>query len=486
MKACAALTVALLAFGHSTAGLAQGWVGDVPIDDSYEPVSPIDLGPGSMETGLSETRSIPALPEPEPEPEYPRLYQLTRPYYDTVLLDLPVQYLPSPDPSTFRPVSAYFPPIGLQPRKYRDGLFEIYPTFGIAQSFDSNVDLTPNDPIADFYITPRAQIELQVGTPDSAWIERYDTILALNLNYEIYADLFYENPNLSALNQKLSLATRIGRSAAIWRPYLYFSDETGTNLLTTELTNRTRRIRVSPGIQGEYKLTSLITARQSFSYFYFGHTDPAYINFQTLDTRQELGYRVLKETSAFLWAGYRHTEPDRGSAGNEGFVGVGWRGKPDPRLFTELSIGYGFLELDQPPAGSVNLSGLRFNGYTTFQWGPRFAFTLIYDRNYVFNELDENDNYVSTLLQFKGEFYLGGNWYVTPYFGIGFNEFQTSRAVTVQWRPELEISYAFPSDTRPNASRIFMKIAYSHSENLKGEGPSINGTRASVGFAWTF
>ena len=418
--------------------------------------------------------------------EYPQLFRLTRPYYDSIFLNRTTDTYPDRDPSAFRPVTEYEPPIGLQPRKFRPGLVEFYPSFGIAQSFDSNVDLTPDNPIADLYVTPRAGIEIQLGTPDSAFIERYDTLLAANFKYEASGDIFFTHPEFDAFNQKLSLTTRIGRSVAIWRPYFYFSDETGSNLITTDLTNRVRRIRASPGLTGEYKFTSVVSARQTFTFTSFTHPDPAYIDFATFDTRQELDYLALHDTNALLWTGYRHTEPDRGSPGNEAFLGLGWRGKPDPRLVTELYLGYGFVQLDSPPPGSRNSSGLRFDGRTTFQWGPRFALTAIYDRGYVFNELDSNDNFVVTLLQFKGEFYLGDNWYLTPYLGVGFNEFETSRALTLQYRPELELSYAFPTETNPNASRIFAKIAYSHSENLKGVGSPIDGTRASLGFAWTF
>ncbi len=118
--------------------------------------------------------------------------------------------------------------------------------------------------------------------------------------------------------------------------------------------------------------------------------------------------------------------------------------------------------------------------------GPRFAFTLLYDRDYVFNELDENDNYVSTLLQTKLEFYLGDNWYLTPYLGWSVDEFQTSGALTMQIRPELEISYAFPSDTEANKSRVYAKLGYSHSENIVGVGLPVDGLRVSLGFAWKY
>ena len=456
-------------------------------DANWEPNSPEEHLPGLIEPGISNLRAVPDIASPDaPDSSYVPLYRLTRPYYDTVFATVPPQYLPAPDPSSFRPVIGYDQPLGLQPRMYRNGLVEIYPSAGIAQAFDSNVNLTPTNQIADFYVTPRAGLELQIGTPDSAWIEGYDTIVGIHSSYEAYGDIFYENPGLSAFNQKFDINARIGRSSAIWRPYLYFSQLTGTNLLTTELTNRTERIRVSPGLIGEYKLTPNISWNQTFSYFYFGHPDPAYVNFSIFQTRQDFGYRVFNETVAVLWAGYRYTTPDRGSAASEAFIGVGWRGKPDPRLYTELHIGYGFLDMENPPPGARDMSGLRFNGYTTFQWGPRFAFTLIYDRDYVFNELDENDNYVSNLLQFKGEFYLGDNWYVTPYLGFGLDEFQTSGSVTTQFRPEIEISYALPSDTEANKTRIFLKFGYSHSQNIVGAGQPVDGVRTSLGFAWKY
>ncbi len=212
-----------------------------------EPNSPEDIQPSSVTYGLSNRRAIPELPAPdEPDTGYVPLYRLTRPYYDTIFSTTPPQYLPAPDPSSFRPVLAYRPPIGLQPRFHPDRLVEFHSTFGVSQAFDSNVNLTPANQVRDFYITPRMALELQIGTPDSAWIENYDTIIGLHSSYEAYGDLFYENPRLSAFNQKLDLNMRIGRSSAIWRPYFYFSQLTGTDLLTTELTNRTERIRISP------------------------------------------------------------------------------------------------------------------------------------------------------------------------------------------------------------------------------------------------
>lgn len=460
------------------------WFGD----DGVELPSPEELVPGTLEPGLSRLRAIPApdIPDSPVEGEYNQLFRLTRPFYDSITAIVPPQYLPTPDLSSFRPSTVYIPSVGVRPRIYRPGLFEIYPWFAVTQSYDTNVNLTPTNEIADFYVTPRAGFDMQIGTPDSAWIDGYDTITALRTSYEAYADLFYLNPDLSAFNQKLELSGRIGRSSAIWRPIFTFSDLTGTNLLLVDLVNRTRRIRISPGLIAQYKFTERTRLEQTFGYFYFGHTDPAYINFNYFQTRQALSYRIFHETSVLLYGGYRYTSPDRGPAGSEVFLGTGWQGKPDPRLYTELYIGYGSIELDGPPPGARNMGGLRFNGYTTFDWSERFRPTFRYDRDYVFNELDENDNYVSTLLQIKGEIFLGENWYLTPYFGFALNEFQTSGNLGYQIRPELEIAYAFPEQFEGNSSRVFVKVGYSHSEMIEGDGLPIKGTRISLGAAWKF
>jgi hypothetical protein len=461
-------------------------------DGPSETNSPEESLASLIEPGLSDTRATPVRAAPAaPDSSFVPLFRLVRPYYDSIFAALPPEYAPPSDPASFRPVLGYQQPLGLlalglQPRVYRAGLVEFYPSAGLSQSFDSNVDLTSTHRIADSYITPRAALELQVGSPDSVWSDGYDTILGLHASYEAYGDIFFENPHFDAFNQRFSLNGRIGRSNAIWRPYFYYSDVTGTDLLTAELTNRTRRIRLSPGFIAEYKLTQSISWTQSFGYFHLDHPDPSYVNVNAFQTRQDLGYRVLNETRALLWTGYRYTAPDRGSAGSEYFLGAGWSGKPDPRLYTEMHLGYGFLELTDPPPGIRHMAGLRFNGYTTFQWGPRFDFTLIYDRDYIFNEQGINDNYVATLLQFKGEFYLGDHWYITPYLGFGLNQFQISDARTVQIRPELEISYALPSDTEANTTRAYVKFGYSHSANLVGVGEPVDGLRVSFGVAWKY
>ncbi|HEY5791822.1 MAG TPA: hypothetical protein VIS74_00895, partial [Chthoniobacterales bacterium] len=470
--------------------LALGQVyleGDLPDNPGYESNSPQELLPALVEPGLSpHAIPSPATPESAGETGFVPLYRLTRPFYDSIFAQLPPQYLPNRDPSGFRSVTVNLPPIGLQPRAYRLGLLEFYPRFGLSQSFDSNVNLTATNEIADFYLTPKAGLEFQIGTPDSIYLEGYDTMLAARGSYEAYGDLFYGHPELSAFNQQLSLAGRIGRSAAIWRPFLEASDLTGSNLLMAELVNRTRRIRVLPGIFAEYKFTERTGGNQTFSYYRFQHTDPQYINTQTWRTEQELTYRVTNDLRAILWAEYRYTEPSAGSNGREYFAGAGWAGKPDPRLYSELRIGWDFLDLEGGVPDRQNLSGLRFNGYTTFDWSPRFRPTFRYDRDYVFNEVDENDNYVSTLLQLKGEIFLGGNWYVTPYFGFSIQEFETSRRITLQWRPELEVSYALPSNLTPNQPRIFAKAACMSAQTVKGSGEPIEDLRFSVGFDLKF
>jgi hypothetical protein len=451
-----------------------------------EPNSPGERLSGTVTPGLSE-RAVPVLTAPgQPESDYQPLYRLTRPYYDTLFATAAPDFIPTPDPATFRPSVVNEQARGLRPKVFRSGLFEIYPFFSLAQSYDSNVNLTPNNPIRDFYLTPRAGVEFQLGSPDSIYTPTYDTIFALHGFYEGYGDIFYEHPELSAYNQRLELTGRIGRSSAIWRPFLYASDITGSNLLLIELTNRTERVRVIPGVFAEYKLSEIIGYRQSFNYFLLYHPDRAYINFNTWNTKQEVTYLALQNTKAILWAQYHYTQPDRGFAGGEFLFGPGFQGQPDQRIYTEFYIGWGALDMDGNVPGRQDLSGVRFNGYTTFDWGPRYRFTFKYDREYVFNEFTENDNYVSTLLQFRNEFYLGSNYYLTPYFGLALNEFETSHQVTLQWRPELELAYAFADQETPGASRVFVKVGYENSSNIKGEGDPITQLRLTFGANWQF
>jgi hypothetical protein len=468
---------------HAETNILDDALPDEPLS---EPVSPDERLTGTVAAGLTE-RAIPVLAPPPPPPsDYYPLYRLTRPYYDTLFATPPPSVPVAPDPATFRPVSIYEAPSGLRPRNFRPGLFEIYPSFGIAQSYDSNVNLTSQNPIADFFVTPRGSLEFQLGTPDSIYIDAYDTILALHGSYEGYGDIFYEHPELSVYNQRLELTGRIGRSSAIWRPYLYASDITGSNLLLVDLTNRTQRIRVTPGISAEYKFSEVTGFRQSVDYYLFDHPDPGYINFNSWSTRQEFTWRVLPATQATVWGQYRYTWPDRGSAGGEFTFGPGWQGRPDPRIYTDLHLGWGILDMQGAVPGRTDLSGLRFSGHTTFDWGPRFRPTLKYDRDYVFNEVDVNDNYVSTLLQLRNEFFLGGNYYLTPYLGVALNEFETSHRVTLQWRPEIELAYGLPSQDQPYESRIYVKFGYQNASTIRGQGDPITQFRLSIGCNWKY
>ena len=163
-----------------------------PSPRDAEPNSPSEMSPGLVEPGLTSR----AVPSPPTAPDSPDLnavsfYWRVHPF-DNLALMLPrPPPFSSDDPSTFRPVVNQTPPLGLNPKIYRAGLLEFYPWAGIAQSFDSNVQLVQHDQISDFFATPRFGLEMQLGTPDSVRNEFYDTILAAHLSYEGYADLFY-------------------------------------------------------------------------------------------------------------------------------------------------------------------------------------------------------------------------------------------------------------------------------------------------------
>jgi hypothetical protein len=464
------------------------WDDKLPPDWSYEGRSPEERLPATVEQGLRR-RAIP-LPEPEESPEEPlgrELRDLTQSFQQTAIdRGMASAFSDGGTSPFFRLSQTYLPPLGLQPRIFPPGVIEISLWAGLSQSFETNVTLTSEDPIADFYLTPRAGVVFQLGTPDSIFIEQYDTIWALHGEYEAYADLFYLHPGLSAFNERLDLSGRIGRGDAIWRPFVSASDLTGSNLLMAELVNRTRRIRVNTGVNAQYRLTDLIGWNQNFSYSLLEHPDPGYINNSVWRTLQEVSYLALHDVRALAWAEYRFTRPDQGDAGSEVLAGLGWAGRPDPRLYTELRLGWDTLALEGSEPGRKNLSGLRFNGYTTFDWSPRFRPTFRYDRDYVFNEVDVNDNYVSTLLQLKGELFLGGNWFITPYFGISIQEYETSQRMTLQYRPEIEISYAFPDAFKANERRIYLKIGYMRSQNLRGDGDPVENIRLSMGCHWRF
>lgn len=460
----------------------------LPGDALSEPTSQPEALPGLVEPGLGP-RALPIVaPTPDPASQnYIPLFRLTKPYYSSLDAPAPPSFLPPQGGATrFRPVISYEPDVGLHPRFYRPGIFEIYTWFGLAQSFDSNVNLTSSNHIADFFLSPKVGVGFQLGTPDSVHTVEYDTILALSGSYEAYADIFYQNPYFSAFNDTIELNGRIGRDAAIWRPFFTFSDLTGSSLLITEFTNRIRRLRMLTGLTSQYHLTELLGLNQTLSYFWFDHPNSNDINFTSWQAQSELTYQILHATKALLWTEYRSTRPDQGSSGEEILAGIGWEGRPDPRIYSEAHIGWDILSLSGFVPGRSNLSGLRFQGYTTFDWSERTRLTFKYDRDYVFNESDVNDNYTSTLFQFKAEFYLGSNWYITPYFGVALLDYETSHRLLLQWRPELEISYAINQGLFPNDPRIFLKAGYQQLSILKGPGEPIPDWRISLGTHWKF
>ena len=471
-----------LVVAHSDSTLSQ-WEVDQPIDRSYEMQSPEEYLTGSAEPGLSE-RAIPMIPPGEAGDFSLPLFQLSK------IQDMQAMYPDRDRPLTaaapFRPVTTDLAPIGLHPRVYRKGLLEFYPWIGLAQSWESNVNLTSSNPISDFYITPRAGAEMQLGTPDSPYNEFLDTIAALNARYEAWADLFFNHPNLSAFNQQVNLSGRIGRTSAIWRPYFGYSDITGSNLLIAELVNRTRRLRTGAGMTGQYQFTGQLGMNESFDFFQLQHPDPAYINYVMGKTRQELTWKVADQMKVTTWGEYRYTDPSEGFSGSELMYGVGFYGRPDPRIYSELRIGYDSMQMQGSVPERRDMSGLRFNGYTSFDMSPRLRFAFIYDRDYVFTEQGVNNNYVSTLLQLKAESYLGGGWYVTPYFGGSLQQFETSGASAIQLRPELEVAYALPSVYYPNDSKVFAKVGYMSYAYIQGTGAPVENLRFSMGFNCKF
>ena len=458
--------------------------------------SPVEMNPGLVEPGLLQR----GVPSPHPPPETPDLdlqsfYWQTHPFENSALL-LPAQnpFFPD-DPSSFRSVVAYTPPLGLRPQIYRNGLLEFYPWAGLAQSFDSNVQLTPGGQISDFYTTPRFGLEVQLGTPDSIYNEYYDTLLAAHLSYEGYADLFYEHPGLSAYSQLLNFSSRIGRDRFLLRPFAAFSDITGSNLQLVELQNRVERMITTGGLVAELDVTPVTGWRQTYSVFDFEHRDPAYVNYQTLSTRQELTWLLPGDgLKAILWAGAQSTHPNAGSSGNEYLSGIGWQGQFNPRVHSELWLGWGDLHLNGNVPGRENLSGLRYSGYTSFSYSQRLRFTLNYERAYVFNEQEKNDNYIATLTELKAEIFAGGHWLVIPDLGCSLDNFEMSHSREVELRPELEVSYVFAKENyqiidrkdQSAGSRIFVKFGYVYIKTVPGGGGLIQGARVSAGFNWNF
>jgi hypothetical protein len=480
----------------------------LPPPGGAEPNSPSEATPGLFEPGLGR-RALPGAPPPPDAPELnlESFYWGTHPFENAALMQS--QAIPGPGES-FRPVTTYAPPLGLRPKVYREGAVEFYPWAGIAQSFDSNVKLTQNNKISDFFATPQFGMELQLGTPDSTYVGSYDTILATHLAYEGYADLFYEHPNLSAYNSLLDFNGRIGRDRFIIRPFVKFSDTTGNNLQLLQLQNRLRRLQTFAGTVGEFAITPITSWRQTYSALDFQHPHGTNINYVTWSTRQELSYLLGNNTSrAILWFGAEATDPSKGFSGNEYLSGIGWQGQFGERVYSELRLGWGQLQLNGPtqqffegkPTTRWDLSGIRYGGYTTFDWTERMRFTLLYDRDYVYNEDTANDNYVTTMTQLKAEIYMGDNWLLIPYIGSSFDEFQLSHRLEVDLRPEIELAYIFGKEAyqivgledKSVATRLFIKAGYDFTTNLRagvnakpGNSGTVDGVRLSTGFNWNF
>jgi hypothetical protein len=239
----------------------------------------------------------------------------------------------------------------------------------------------------------------------------------------------------------------------------------------------------------------LTSWRQTYGVFDFEHHDPTYINYDTWFTRQELTY-LLPDNSVrtILWAGVQTTDPSAGSSGNEYLAGVGWQGNFNSRLSSDLWLGWGTLQLDGNVSGRNNLSGLRYTGHITLDYSQRLRIALIYDRAYVFNEQVKNDNYVGTSTQLKVEFYLGSHWFVMPSLSSSLNDFETSRRLDLDLRPEVEFSYVFAKENyqiigmqdRSAGSRVFVKLGYDYTETIRGSGDPIQDVRISTGFNWNF
>jgi len=161
--------------------------------------------------------------------------------------------------------------------------------------------------------------------------------------------------------------------------------------------------------------------------------------------------------------------------------GIGWRGRPDPRLSTEMLIGWDEQTLSGNVPGRRDQSGIRLHGNTSFDYSQRLRVTLLLDRAYTFNEAQPNNNYVNNTLQFAPEIFLGTNWYVTPYLGISYNEYESSYQESLEIRPELEVDYALPE-----GSRIFAKVGYDHQTTLSGPSLPVDIYRTLVGVDWKF
>ena len=279
------------------------------------------------------------------------------------------------------------------------------------------------------------------------------------------------------------------------RPFVDYSDITGSNLQLVQLQNRTERIMTTGGVVGTYGFTPVTGWRQTYGAFDFDHHDPTYVNYDTWSTRQELIYLLPNnKLKTILWGGAQTTAPSAGSSGNEYFAGIGFQGEFNPRLFPEFWLGWGMLQMNGNVPGRKNLSGLRYSGHITFDYSQRVRITLIFDRAYTFDERAKNDNYVGTVTQLKAELYLGNHWFVTPYIGCSLDDFETSRRLVLDLRPEVEFSYVFAKENyqiismqdKSAGSRVFVKLGYDYTKTVRGSGEPFQDVRVSTGFNWNF
>ncbi|HEY8964817.1 MAG TPA: hypothetical protein VIM58_00120, partial [Candidatus Methylacidiphilales bacterium] len=333
-----------------------------------EEISPQPQTADAVLQGLSRTRAVP--PEPEidlaapdvvdqgifaPRPDV--LPQALRPERRINLTGLPLAYDPSYYPNVYRDVIANVPSVGLQPTPPKQGLLTVTPYAGVTRTYDSNINLSPDNHIGDYYTTVSAGADLQLGTPDSIYTERYDTIAALHAHYLFTTDIFDKQDRFNAINNQMNLDGRIGRGDFIWRPYATVEDFTSTGFedRDNEIIGRTQRQILAPGVFGSYQLAPRTFVTQDFSWSHLKHPqngilDPntgvftPYIDADVWNYTTQFGYRALANVDFFVFNQVRQTEVSRGSAYGELINGFGWQGKPDPRLFTELRLGWDAME----------------------------------------------------------------------------------------------------------------------------------------------